>query len=185
MRGNPIEEVKPDEVAELILSWAENPSLNIAAKARACGLNVRTAQSIIKKLETRYQPVAAEVRKLTSDRIVELIEDKIPILMDAITPEKVKEATLRDAVLGLGVLIDKRQLLRGEPTQIMTYEDRQSLNELLPGLLREAERRGMTIDATYQEVPEVKVLTPEKPHAEGLSKTAAATARRKRRSARK
>lgn len=176
-----LEETKPDEVAELILSWAENPSLNIAAKAEAVGLNPRTAQSIIKKLETRYQPVAAEVRKLTADRIVEMIEGKIPTLMDAITEEKVKEATLRDVVLGLGVLIDKRQLLRGEPTQIMSYEDRQSLNELLPGLLREAERRGMTIDATYQEVPEVKVLAPEKPHPESLSKTAAAQARRKRR----
>ena len=174
-----VEEAKPDEVAELILSWAENPTLNIAAKARACGLNPRTAQKIIQRLETRYQPVAQEVKRLTSDRIVEMIEDKIPVLMDVITPEKVKEATLRDAVLGLGVFIDKRQLLRGEPTQIMTYEDRQSMNELLPILLKEAQRREMTIDATFQEVPEVKVLAPDKPHPEALSKTAAAEARRK------
>jgi hypothetical protein len=50
-------------------------------------------------------------------------------------------------MLGLGVMIEKRNLLRGEPTAIISDHERKKLHELLPALLEEAKRRGaVTLD---------------------------------------
>ena len=39
-------------------------------------------------------------------------------------------------------MLDERQLLSGEPTQIITYEQREKLDELMVVMLKEAKRRG-------------------------------------------
>ena len=41
-----------------------------------------------------------------------------------------------------GILLEKRQLLSGEPTHILSTEDRMSLNKLAPALEAEFRRRG-------------------------------------------
>ncbi len=43
-------------------------------------------------------------------------------------------------------MVEKRQLLRGEATVIVSDLERKKLNELLPLLIAEGQRRGITIE---------------------------------------
>lgn len=175
------ENLQPDKVAELIVSMAENPGESVMALARACGMNEGTANEIVNRLNMKYQPVIEEVGRVTSDSLVRLIEQKLPMLLSGITESKVADARLNEIGVLFGILTEKRQLLNGEPTHIFTHQERQNMNALIPEMMREAKKRGMVVDATYQEIPEITVIPPDVPHLEGLSKTAAAKARKENR----
>lgn len=58
----------------------------------------------------------------------------------------------KDRIQAIGTLIDKWQLLRGEPTTIMRLQDIRKLDEVGAMLKDEMERRGLIIDVTPQEV---------------------------------
>ena len=60
--------------------------------------------------------------------------------------------SLKDLAYTFDRLMNMRQLMRGEPTAILTVEDRQGLNKLVPLLLKESQRRGMIMDGEYEVV---------------------------------
>lgn len=175
------ENLQPENVADLLVTMAENPGESVMALARACGMKESTAVSIVNRLNMKYQPVVEEVGRVTSTSLVKLIEEKLPMLLRGITEDKVADARLNEIGVIFGILTEKRQLLNGEPTHIFTHEERVNMNRLMPEMLREAKKRGMVVDATYQEVAEINVIAPEIPHLEGLSKTEAAKAKRENR----
>ncbi len=49
-------------------------------------------------------------------------------------------------------MIDKAQLLRGEPTQIIKIQDIRELDEMAKVLHEEMERRGLLVDITPEKV---------------------------------
>ncbi len=67
-------------------------------------------------------------------------------------PDIWNRASARDLAAISALMIDKRQLLRGEPTQIMRVEDFRKLDELGKVLHEEMERRGMLVDVTPEPV---------------------------------
>jgi len=175
----PMEVQEPEKVARFIEAFADDSyDNNISKLADTVGLPQSTARALVRRLEGKFQPVVEEARRVTSDFLVKKIEDKLPILLDAIDRDKVDKSTLRDIAVAFGVLAEKRQLLKGEPTQILTYEERKNLNSLGPALFRELKRRDMVIDVDYHEVPTVTVSNPDRVQDEALSKTAADQARR-------
>lgn len=175
------ENFHPEMVADLIVSMAEDPGESIHALARACGMKESTATDIVKRMNMRYQPVIEEVKRATSDSLIKQIEEKLPMLLDGIDQKKVDAATLRDIAVAVGVLTEKRQLLKGEPTQIMTFEERLNMDKLGPALLKELERRDLVVDVSYREIPTVQVLPPDVVPDAALSKTVAAKDRRENR----
>lgn len=105
---------------------------------------------------TAYQELPFDpTKKLTTDTIVEGLEDKLAKVLHHMDDERFQEANLSTLVKAAGLLIDRRALLRGEPTQIVSSEERAALPKLLPILLLEAKRRGF--DAR---VIEGKVISP-------------------------
>ena len=66
------------------------------------------------------------------------------------------EAKVSDLVRTVNTLIEKRQLLKGEPTQITKLQDVRKLDEIAKALHAEMERRGLlsepVIDVTAEEV---------------------------------
>ncbi len=63
-------------------------------------------------------------------------------------PQVWNRASARDLAAISALMIDKRQLLRGEPTHVMRVEDFRKLDELGKVLHEEMERRGMLVDVT-------------------------------------
>ena len=48
----------------------------------------------------------------------------------------------------LGITTEKLLLLEGQPTQIISQQQHQKIDELLPALLTEIKRRGVIVDLT-------------------------------------
>ena len=60
--------------------------------------------------------------------------------------------SLKELSTVYGQMIDKRQLLKGEPTQIIKIQDIRELDEMAALLHEEMERRGLMIDVTPEKV---------------------------------
>lgn len=68
-------------------------------------------------------------------------------IADSITDSDLLGASLKDRAYAIDRFIEKRALLRGEPTQILSLEDRRQLPDLLRAVMKEAERRGVSFNA--------------------------------------
>ncbi len=60
--------------------------------------------------------------------------------------------TGKDLSLLLGHLIETRQLLRGEPTKIISVEDRRGYAELMKVFIAEADRRGIVVEGQFSAI---------------------------------
>lgn len=157
-----LENTDPEKFADFLVQFTEDPECNVSALARRCGLPQRTAAAIVKRMQTTYLPVLQEVEKVTTKTLLKKIETALPLILDRMADDDLlKTLTMRDAAVASGVLIEKRQLLRGEPTQIMTLEERKSMKELTPALISEMKKRSLTIDVEYEDIPPEG---PEDPH---------------------
>ena len=58
------------------------------------------------------------------------------------------ESKLKDIMVTLGITTEKLLLLEGQPTQIISQQQHQKIDELLPALLTEIKRRGVIVDLT-------------------------------------
>ncbi len=79
------------------------------------------------------------------DRHLQSLDHTIERVLGGLTQKKVDKAGIRDLAVAYGILIDKKQLLEGKPTQILSIEERREMPQLLRLLLAEAERREMTL----------------------------------------
>lgn len=116
--------------------------------AEACGMPKAMANALKRRMETRYLPATEAFRKTDTRELLRLLDDRAVKALEYMDDVAFAEAPLRDLAVSLGILIEKRQLLRGEPTQILTVEERSNLNDLIPAIVKEAKRRGMVIDST-------------------------------------
>jgi len=150
-----LENSNPEAAAEIAERVAEEPWLVISEMAYKLGLAPQTVQALIDRLKTRYQPVVAEIRKVTTKDLLGLMDERMRMALEYMTDGKMAEAGIKDLAIMFGILTEKRALLRGEPTQIIGTKERQNLTDLLPELLKEAQRRGMTVDLNPAEFGEV------------------------------
>lgn len=83
------------------------------------------------------------------ERIAELVTDNLP--------DKIDSASFKDLTIGLGILVEKRQLLRGEPTSNtqVTGDTEETRASRLAELLGHAkERIGEAVERPADEKPE-------------------------------
>jgi DNA-binding MarR family transcriptional regulator len=120
--------------------------------AEEAGVNPSTVSAIVKRLGRDHPKLLAHVRNLKTKHFLTAIEGKLAMALDALTKEKLDEASARDLAVLTGIFLEKRQLIMGEPTQILSSAERMHMAEVLPLLLKEAERRGMDIEGDYEAV---------------------------------
>ena len=145
--NNEKEKLDPEGAAEII-DTVTDPFIGLKQAAEACNFPTGALQALVKRLETKYQPVGEHVKKMKTNDILRMINEKIYMALDHMDPYTFANAELRDLAVTFSILAEKRQLLMGEPTQILSVQERSHMNELIPNIIREAERRGMTIDVT-------------------------------------
>ncbi len=141
------EVITPENRAE-VLDRASDPWGNLMKAAKSCGLNPSATEKLIRRMQ-KFDPVIKAARQIKTEHLQEMLDEKAYLAlahMDEVTFAKADLATLGKTA---GVLIDKRQLLRGEPTQIMGHNDRKKLDDIAGLLLKEAQRRGVVVDAEY------------------------------------
>lgn len=152
------------EVAAAAIEAASDPTSptrkaaieRVNRELAAAGVPERVSAAVVRRMLVRYGGVVAAKRQITTAEILRTIDEELDLISTYIDDKVVAEANLRDLALAKAALIEKRALLRGEPTQIVSDHERKKLHELLPLMIEEARRRGLTIPGTVTE----KVVEP-------------------------
>jgi hypothetical protein len=145
-----VERRDPEATAAMI-DAASDPLLKVKDALMEAGLPERVSEAMLKRLRLKFYGAVHEVRALKTHEIVRMCEEKLDMVRYYLDDKVMAEASARDLGLIAGVLIEKRALLRGEPTQIISDHERKKLNELLPLAIAEAQRRGLTLNGTVTE----------------------------------
>ncbi len=119
---------------------------------RAAGIPGKVSEAVVRRMLVKHADVVTLKKKINTNEILDRLDDDIYLIGSYIDDKVAAEASLRDLAQAKAILIDKRQLLRGEPTAIVSDYERKKIHELLPALVAEAKRRSITIDVTPQRI---------------------------------
>ena len=157
--SKPLEEgLTGEQLADVLLEGSK-PFASFLAAAKELGLKTHTTQRLVQRLRAQYQPVLSELRKFQKDEFLGLLEDRAHRALEYMDDYTLANANAKDLAIIVGILMEKRQLLRGEPTQILSIEERAGMSDLIPKLLREAERRGLSVGVYKTIDGEAEVVT--------------------------
>ena len=109
-------------------------------------MSKRLLNALMVRLRRRYAPVVAGVARLKDKEMADALRGKAALAMEYMDDVSASKASFKDLAMAAGVMVDKAQLLEGKPTQITGNEERKKLDELLPRLVEEAGRRGITLE---------------------------------------
>jgi len=172
-------EKRDTEAAAVAIDTVTDPFTTLGDAAEACGLSRDVIRSLTRRLQTKYQPVGENIKRLKTPQLLKIIEEKIHMALEHMDEYTFANAELRDLAVTFGILAEKRQLLMGEPTQILSVQERSHMNNLIQPLIDEARRRGMTIDVTPINVAdETGVDTRVLPRSGGSDNDVSRTARK-------
>lgn len=172
-----LEELDPEKAAVAMDALTDPLLTDVTAAAKQCGLSTRAMGVLRERLEKRYLPVSNKIKAFKTSELLGKIDEKIAMSLEYMDEVQFATAGLKDNAIAFSILVEKRQLLRGEPTQIFSVEERKNLNDLIPDLLREAKRRGYTYDVNPthhndEDGVDIALLPPAIPPEEALNTTA-------------
>lgn len=147
------ERLPPEKVAEA-LDRLSDPFKRLEDVATDCGLPKAVIKGLVRRMRVKFGEVTAEMRAIKTKDMIVKIDERIHHALTYMDDYIMAEASFRDLAMGTAQLIEKRQLLKGEPTQIVSVEDRRAMTELVPLMLKEAQRRGYTLDGTATRLPD-------------------------------
>ena len=141
------EHTDPPKAAAALEAAGAIPGLQLVRDAiAASGLPEKAGLALVRRLEVQYNGVTTAVRNLKKHELSELLGNKIHLLLSYIDDKSAADANVRDLSLGAAQLIEKKQLVDGQPTVILSDADRKRLHELLPLIIAEGRRRGVTVE---------------------------------------
>jgi len=154
-RSVSVVEKKDPERAAAYIEAITNP-LNedfgdIRRSMEAAGFNEEVRASTIRRLRIMKGQPLTEIKNLRRGELSELIGKKIHLGLVCLDDRKMMEASARDIMLGTSALIEKKQLIDGQPTVIISDHERKKLHELMPLMIAEAQRRGITYEGKVTE----------------------------------
>ena len=121
----------------------------------ALGVPQQGVTRLVEAAIARSKPLSDMLQRPKTKDFLRLIEDRAWLALQFLDEFAMIQASPKDRALIASILLEKRQLLRGEPTQILGIEDRAELTRILPMLFEEAKSRGIefaSIDAEFEEV---------------------------------
>ena len=161
-KARTIEYQQPDAAAAVIAGMAAASAMGDDPKFKdlreACknaGMKPGLVTALIKRLQTgNYSVATQEVKRLVGKQLIEALEDKTALVLNYMDEFAVSQAGLKDLSIAANILIEKQQLLKNQPTQIIDFTARQQIWQLMPMMLAEAQRRGipLTIEGTATRV---------------------------------
>jgi len=137
-------EYKDPEAAAAFMDLVTEPGFEgVAEAAKESGLPLRAAQGLVNRMQENYEPVKREVDRIKTDTFVKKAEFLALRFWDSITDEDIKSIDAYKRVIAGAILVDKRELLDGRPTERISVEDRRALPDIMAALLKEAQVRGL------------------------------------------
>lgn len=153
-------EAKHPDLAAAAIEAAADPAASTITEAinrvneelKAAGVPGKVSAALVRRMTVKFANAVSTTRELRTNDILEILGNRIDLAASYLDDKVMAEASARDLMLGIGVLIEKRNLLRGEPTAIISDHDRKKVHELLPMLMAEARRRSVTVDGEVTSV---------------------------------
>ena len=147
-------EVKNPDVVAAAIEAASDPLSKSKAEAidkvnqmlKAAGIPGRVSKALMRRMSVKYADVVTVKKQLTQSEILKQLDENISLCNEYIDDAVMSSATLKDLAYAKGIFLEKRQLLRGEPTQIISDAERKQLMELFPKVIAEGRRRGLLIE---------------------------------------
>lgn len=118
--------------------------------ARALGIPKAIMKEVQKRVAARAGQFRSTSRRLSEKETIARLEERMALAIEYLDDFAMAGATAKDLAGTIDTLNHNIQLLKGRPTQIMSIEDRRKLNELIPALLIEAQRRGVPLPAPIE-----------------------------------
>ncbi len=160
----------PEMAASLIeclvsaIGTPEERKAEFKVLAKRLGMPEKTARSVYDRFSAKYRVVVDRLRKANTVDILALLDHCIIEVMESLAGQDWSGVSARDKMVVAGIMVDKRQLLSGEPTAIVSVEDRRSLADLTKAMIKEGKRRGFEVELTpdqYHTVtPKVALVEP-------------------------
>lgn len=141
-------------LGEIMVKLASDPMADVEKIAREYGYSEAHIRGMLAELRRKVLPVKMAIRKVTNQVMTDKADTIIDMGLERLA-EVLPFASPRDVAYAMDRAFNMRQLLKGEPTSILTVDDRKTLNELMPMLIRESRRRGIIIDANAVVVAEM------------------------------
>lgn len=155
---NPVEAAEVVATAALVTAGSEHDKFHGVREAcRAAGMKPAFVNALIRRLGDKLSSVHQEARRISVREMTEEIERKLHMIFGYMDDVSMSQASLKDLAIATGILIEKRELLNNRPTQIIDFTSRMQVQHMLPRLVQEAKRRGITIEQVAGAVP-VEVL---------------------------
>ncbi|KKK77659.1 hypothetical protein LCGC14_2851380 [marine sediment metagenome] len=117
--------------------------------AEECGLGEGFVNAIKKRLERKHIATTEALRATNNKELLAVLDDRLFRMLQYMDDFVMADASLRDLSFSAEMLMRQRQLLLGQPTQILSVQERRNINDLLGACFKEAKRRGMTIEVPF------------------------------------
>lgn len=119
-------------------------------------------------------PATSQIfNEVRSERLVAILDhnaEKLALNIANRSDEELNKENVRNISIALGIHLEKRALLKGDPTEIVELTDRRKMGDLLELMLGEAERRGLIVKADTK-VIDVAVKTEQRQAVVGYGET--------------
>lgn len=145
-----------DSMAGKAIAGAVTPEgmdiAKVVESMEAVGMPRAMISGLVRRLKTQYRPVVKTLEKFNADLFAEKLGLKADLIAEYMDEPLMAASGMKDLAYALSVLVDKRQILAGKPTQIYDITVRAKLDALVPALLAEARRRGITLEGEFSHV---------------------------------
>jgi hypothetical protein len=112
----------------------------------AAGMPAAATRELIQKLQQNYPEVFSHVGEVKTEYLLAGMDNVSRKALEALNLQDLTTQSPRDLAIVIDIMTKNANLLRNKPTHILTVEERRSVKEMIPQYLKEAERRGLTID---------------------------------------
>ena len=153
LNGNTLEERDPETAGKILAETVIDPIASAKQIARQYGVSEMQVKGMMQRLRTTALAMREELHQVTQKGLSDIIDDRLMRALQYLDDYQMAGASARDLAYVIDRLFNMRSLLRGEPTQIMGHDERRALNDLVPLMMAEARRRGVTIEAVASPVP--------------------------------
>ena len=131
-RGKPTPTAKREQIKALLYL---NPDLSSTDISKETGVPDRTVRDILKEVMADDEAFTEYRQQKKREQIVKALDIASKYIDHLANPDVIKTAKARDSAIVAGTMIDKAQLLAGEPTQITERK------EPTPELVSELEKK--------------------------------------------
>lgn len=154
--GEPIEnagfnKAEPDRLGEILADFSDPRLKPIAEMALEEGMNPVAVQSLLRRLQEKYIKTTALVGEVKTEDTIRVLEGGYQRIFESVlrTPDaELDEVPLRDRAVAGAVLLDKAQLLKNKPTEIVrTQAEVEKLTQVGAWLSEEVQRRAKATES--------------------------------------